>query len=381
MKPPDNLNSWYNIFKSFNLIDLWSVRSHSPDFRHSRTGYIFLRIRILALMGAIFSLLWIPADYILLPNEFFLWFVFLRCMVAGALFTLSAWTHQPFHLLWVYVRFAILLLIPSLFYLIASLILTGHDKSGLLSGYEYFPLLLVTLGAIFPLTISEGLSAVIAVFMLYLGVYFLHHDAFTIELFNALWLMLLLGSIAVWTELSQLHILLRLYRQATRDPLTGLFNRRVLTEQLQHNMQESKQLSVLLFDLDRFKRINDSHGHLAGDEVLRAFTKILEQNLRPQDSVGRYGGEEFLATLPNTNEAQAIVIAEAIRLSCHQVTVETFLHNQLVFTVSIGVTEWQAPESLESLLNRVDDFLYVAKERGRDCIVAKSLLEHDAHFN
>ncbi len=381
MTSPDNLNSWSSIFKSFNLIDLWSVHSHSPDFRSSRTGYIFLRIRILALMGAILSLLWIPADYILLPNGFFIWFVLMRFMVAGALFALSAWTSQPFQLKWVYVRFIILLLIPSLFYLIASLILSNHDDSGLISGYEYFPLLLVTLGAIFPLTISEGVAAVTAVFCLYLSVFFLHHDTFTAELFNNLWLMMLLGSIAVWTELSQLHILLRLYRQATRDPLTGLFNRRVLIEQLQNCMQENKKLSVLLFDLDRFKRINDSHGHLAGDEVLRAFTKILEQNLRPQDCVGRYGGEEFLAILPNTNEAQAIVLAEAIRLGCHQVTVETFLHNQLVFTVSIGVTEWQAPETLESLLNRVDDFLYVAKEKGRDCIVAKSLLEHEPHFS
>jgi diguanylate cyclase (GGDEF)-like protein len=377
MTSPDNLNSWHSIFKSFNFKDLWSVHSHSPDFRSSRTGYIFLRIRVLALMGAILSLLWIPVEYWLLPSELFPWFVGLRVVVAIALFRLSTWTVKVFNLKQVYLRLSLLVLIPSLFYLIASILLAQHGASGLLSGYEYFPLLLVTIGAIFPLTISEGIIAVAAVFGLFLGVQMLVGDLFALGILNTLWLMLLLGSIAVWTELSQLHILLRLYRQATRDPLTGLFNRRILIEQLQSELEQAKTVSVLLFDLDRFKRINDSHGHLAGDEVLRAFTKILEHQLKNRGLVGRYGGEEFLAILPHTTERQAIVLAESIRLNCHQVTVETFLHNKLSFTVSIGVTEWHHPESIESLLNRVDDFLYVAKEKGRDCIVAQSLLsEH-----
>jgi diguanylate cyclase len=373
MTPPDNLNSWYSIVKSFNLGDLWSVRSHSPDFRSSRTGYIFLRIRILALMGAILTLLWIPIEYYLLPKPLIPYFLLLRCSVAACLLALSAWTTQPYHLGLVHVRLGLLILIPSLFYLIASLLLSHHPPVGLSRGYEYFPLLLITIGAIFPLTLSEGILAVFAVLLFYLVTNSLINGLLTIEILNTLWLMLLLGSIALWTELSQLHILLRLYRQATRDPLTGLFNRRILIEQLQNYMNNKHRMAILLFDLDRFKRINDTYGHLAGDEVLRAFTKILETQLREQDVIGRYGGEEFLAILPHTTEQEAIHLAENIRQQCHAVKVETILHEQLQFTVSIGVTEWECNESIEFLLNRVDDFLYVAKERGRDCVVAKSL--------
>jgi diguanylate cyclase (GGDEF)-like protein len=373
MTPPDNLNSWYNIVKSFNLGDLWSVRSHSPDFRSSRTGYIFLRIRILALMGAILTLLWLPVEYYLLPEPLIPYFVFLRCIVASCLLGLSMWTAQPYHLGRVHIRLGLLILIPSLFYLIASLLLNFYSPQTWSMGYEYFPLLLITMGAIFPLTISEGILAVFAVLLFYLITNVLVNGLLSIEVLNTLWLMLLLGSIALWTELSQLHILLRLYRQATRDPLTGLFNRRILIEQLQNDMNNKNKIAILLFDLDRFKRINDSYGHLAGDEVLRAFAKILETQLREQDVIGRYGGEEFLAILPNTSEQEAIILAENIRLKCHDVKVETLLHHQLQFTVSIGVTEWECNESIEFLLNRVDDFLYVAKEQGRDCVVAKSL--------
>ncbi|OUD14647.1 hypothetical protein TPSD3_07160 [Thioflexithrix psekupsensis] len=328
---------------------------------------------MLALMGAILTLLWIPIEYYLLPEALMPYFLLLRCSVAACLLALSAWTTQPYHLGLAHIRLGVLILIPSLFYLIASLLLSHYPPVGLSRGYEYFPLLLITIGAIFPLTLSEGILAVFAVLLFYLVTNSLIHGLLTIEILNTLWLMLLLGSIALWTELSQLHILLRLYRQATRDPLTGLFNRRVLIEQLQNFMNNKHRMAVLLFDLDRFKRINDSYGHLAGDEVLRAFTKILETQLREQDVIGRYGGEEFLAILPHTTEQEAIILAENVRQQCHAVKVETILHAQLQFTVSIGVTEWDCNESIEFLLNRVDDFLYVAKERGRDCIVAKSL--------
>ena len=101
----------------------------------------------------------------------------------------------------------------------------------------------------------------------------------------------LLTCLALWAELSQLQMLMRLYRQATRDPLTNLFNRRALMGRLEEEIERSnrygRELSVLLFDLDKFKRVNDTLGHLAGDAVLRHFSGVVEKALRRSDLVGR----------------------------------------------------------------------------------------------
>ena len=95
-----------------------------------------------------------------------------------------------------------------------------------------------------------------------------------IPVLTELWLMLLLAGIALWAQMTQLHMLLSLYRQATRDPLTGLYNRRAFMERMDEEINRSQRyqrpLSVLMFDLDRFKRINDNYGHLTGDRVLTA---------------------------------------------------------------------------------------------------------------
>jgi diguanylate cyclase (GGDEF)-like protein len=265
-------------------------------------------------------------------------------------------------------------LIPSTFQTIAHLYLMQSDFNTLPAGYHFFPFLIITLSAIFPLTIYEGgiLAAFVAALYIgtakYLGVLDLT------ETLNDIWLLMLLGLIAGWAALTQLTMLMRLYRQAHRDSLTGLANRRSITAYLKREVSYSHAtktpLSILLFDLDKFKRVNDSYGHAAGDEVLKVFSQLMIGQSRNEDLVGRYGGEEFLMILSNTNIEIAQKIGERLRLSCHDQQIESPSGEDLFnFTTSIGVAELTANESVTLLLKRVDDALYEAKGAGRDRVV------------
>jgi diguanylate cyclase (GGDEF)-like protein len=166
-------------------------------------------------------------------------------------------------------------------------------------------------------------------------------------------------------------MLLRLYREATRDPLTRLVNRRVLNRWLADEMRraqsEKKPLSVLLFDLDLFKRINDNYGHLVGDTVLRAFGDLLNKEATTP-LVGRYGGEEFLAILPGVEAGEALAVAERIRQGCRALRVPAGENQFVSFTTSVGVTELMPGEGADTLIKRVDKGLYQAKEAGRDLV-------------
>ena len=134
-------------------------------------------------------------------------------------------------------------------------------------------------------------------------------------------------------------------------------------------MQEARRnqspLSALMLDLDHFKQLNDSHGHLAGDRMLRAFADQLRSNLRQSDIVCRWGGEEFILLLRETAPAQARQIAEKIRQQA--ASLQPLPDNPaLALTVSIGVSSLQADEALDPLLARADRALYRAKQSGRN---------------
>ncbi|WP_231613941.1 diguanylate cyclase, partial [Halomonas sp. BC04] len=165
---------------------------------------------------------------------------------------------------------------------------------------------------------------------------------------------------------------LKLTRLATVDPLTGLANRMRLNDVFQWERAQAQRngtpLSVLMLDLDRFKRINDEHGHEAGDTVLVAFARMLRERLREIDLISRFGGEEFLVLLNNTDGKRAVAVAEELRQSLEQLAIE---HQDkiLKLTVSIGVAEY-GPDGMDlDTLSRVaDERLYQAKANGRNCV-------------
>nr|WP_246409214.1 GGDEF domain-containing protein [Kaistia hirudinis] len=162
----------------------------------------------------------------------------------------------------------------------------------------------------------------------------------------------------------------RLRRQASQDALTGLLNRGAFVEaasaQLKTATLTDSDIGLLLFDLDRFKEVNDSHGHAAGDAVLVAFAEILRRSLRQTDVIGRIGGEEFAALLTGVDARRANLIAEGIRLELARLAID-HAGTAIATTVSVGLTIARARETgLTSLMERTDGALYMAKRGGRD---------------
>jgi diguanylate cyclase len=160
---------------------------------------------------------------------------------------------------------------------------------------------------------------------------------------------------------------------ATTDPLTELHNRRFmfgrLQELLAQGAEAERPVCVGLLDLDYFKRINDAHGHGAGDGVLKQFAVLFKQNLRPHDFTGRIGGEEFLVILPDTQARDACVVLDRLR---GLVAISCPLPNSvptLRYTVSIGMVQARAGDSPDIVVNRADEALYRAKALGRNRLV------------
>lgn len=171
-----------------------------------------------------------------------------------------------------------------------------------------------------------------------------------------------------WSEKSR-----KLKKMAEHDSLTQLYNRFALHELARKEISKAVRarlpLSLLMIDLDLFKQINDCHGHLTGDAVLVAFSKILTKSLRSYDIIARYGGEEFVVVLPNTTKENATRVAEKLRLKIAESSFE-FENLQIKMTISIGVSALgKESGSLEELTKQADEALYAAKAAGRNKVL------------
>lgn len=162
----------------------------------------------------------------------------------------------------------------------------------------------------------------------------------------------------------------KLVEMSRLDPMTKLLNRshleQVLIEEMHRSQRYGTDLSVLMIDIDFFKTINDTYGHLCGDQVIRRIANLLTDTLRRIDIVGRYGGEEFCCVLPETRADNAVVLAERLRESVEE-TEFVFGEETFRVTISIGVAEQgQGCETLERLIKAADDALYASKKNGRN---------------
>ncbi len=168
------------------------------------------------------------------------------------------------------------------------------------------------------------------------------------------------------------------------DALTGLHNRRHLNERIDEMFSHAKRLnepfSLVMCDLDKFKSVNDTYGHQAGDEVLKQLAAILTDEAREIDRVGRYGGEEFMLLLPGTAVEAAVTFAERVRKRIEGHTF-SFPDGTLTRTSSFGVAGWPNPriDECDALVRMADDALYVAKETGRNRVVRFESDEFNAH--
>lgn len=170
-----------------------------------------------------------------------------------------------------------------------------------------------------------------------------------------------------------------IHRMTVTDGLTDLANRKqldlVLTEEIPRSRRHNRALSLLMIDIDHFKTINDTHGHLTGDSVLRGLAGILQRRLRPNDRLGRYGGEEFCVILPETSLHNAAKIGEELRalVEAHAFVAED---KNIRVTISVGVGSLQDDMAQADLYRAADEMLYRAKRTGRNR-VCYDLLQFD----
>jgi diguanylate cyclase (GGDEF)-like protein len=212
------------------------------------------------------------------------------------------------------------------------------------------------------------------------GVDFMHQDCTFYPLLDARGEV---GSICITiadaTDISVVHgqlnrALAIISEQSARDGLTGLYNRRKLQEQLAVEYARVRRyggdLSVLVLDIDHFKRVNDSFGHLVGDDVIRMVADISARTLRETDHVARYGGEEFVALLPSTNIDGAREAGERLRAEIERAEIAAGA-NLISVTVSVGASQLRAEhDDVEELIQDADAALYQAKRTGRNRVVA-----------
>jgi diguanylate cyclase len=166
-------------------------------------------------------------------------------------------------------------------------------------------------------------------------------------------------------------------KESLTDPLTGIGNRRALDGAIERALRrfadKAEDASLLLCDIDHFKTFNDNWGHQTGDQVLRLVAKCLSDNVKGRDTAARYGGEEFAVLLRGAKIAEAILVAEQIRLAVES--------NRLIkkstgtvlgtITVSVGVIQFAPDDTAETVIHRVDACLYGAKQNGRNLVLAE----------
>ena len=158
-----------------------------------------------------------------------------------------------------------------------------------------------------------------------------------------------------------------LYEIATHDEKTGLYNSKFFKSVLGLELDKAKRgkkLSLIMLDIDHFKKINDKYGHLAGDKILKQLANLLQQKIRKSDIASRFGGEEFLIMLPNAAKEKAKMVAERLRKSVQSAGFKPRI------TISLGVSEYKKADTINNLINKADSALYRAKKKGRNRVEA-----------
>jgi diguanylate cyclase (GGDEF)-like protein len=261
--------------------------------------------------------------------------------------------------------------IPMILLLVPMTVATGISLKvqGFFGALWCYPTVLL-----FTFALSRRMANVCSVLLLLSVSSLVYHYiglAYTIRFFMTLTLTIVLANI-VLSIIGDLHR--RLVVQAIIDPLTGAFNRRhmerCVDDVIERQHRSSAPASVLLIDIDHFKRINDQLGHAKGDSVLTAMVSLIRKRARKLDLLFRVGGEEFMLLLPDTREADAAAVAEELRASI----AESALLEGGAVTASIGVSELHPGESLDSWMKHADDAMYAAKKAGRNRVVRASVL-------
>lgn len=358
------------------LKEYWSDSYHSRDFKLTRIGFVAIRFRWLVALLIIGIAGWVAVDWWVLDPAHFklLWKVRL---ITGVMLT----PLLPLSYLCKLNRRWMILSIYSLLGILLTFNLVSlwsfRDGAEIPVGFIAFPYFLLALLGVLPLPVRSGLrvAAVITLATLATDYWLDSRSLSNGDLIDRVWLLLSFSLAMIWVQAGQLRMLLDLYRESTRDPLTRLMNRRLFVRQLEdvrHHSGAERPYTLILLDLDRFKRINDDHGHLMGDEVLVSVANTIMDIFGPEAVVARYGGEEFMVLLPHTGLEQGQRQAETLRLAVESQPVASPLgEGEVTVTISAGVVEGDHTSELQALLRQADEALYAAKSHGRNCVVAQ----------
>jgi len=356
--------------------DLLFPGHQSPLVQRRRALLIISRVRMVAAVFAALTPLWIPVDLYIFEHPLGIYIGGLRAMatVAFALVALSFRSSES--LTTAHRAMACLLAVPTAFFLISQPVLarftiTSQPQQVIAAGYAFLPFVMVAGLSVFPITAVEGVMLSVPLLVANLIVAFLGYQAMTFAShLGALWLLSLLAVVATLAGMSQLHFMMQLVSQASHDGLTKAYTRRVGEEllDLQFALAQRNELPFTLafIDLDNFKSINDKFGHEEGDNALRAAAGALRRILRRADILIRWGGEEFLVVMPNTDPAGARIAVQRLRESGLGLRPDGIPQ-----TASIGVAERIADgcDDWTTLVEKADHRMYTAKQAGKDRVV------------
>jgi diguanylate cyclase (GGDEF)-like protein len=344
-------------------------RIGDPRVRAFRDRLIQHRLRRLCVVLAVLVLAWIGLEAPALPAAQFVLIAGLRTALAVVLLLIALAAPRWPPLLGLFALILAQVLLFAAMRTVACQVAPGW----LQLGYGMLPFVLVAQLALFPLPLLR--SALLALPVVALTLMPLWHPA-SVSLHSPagdLWLLALILALSAWAAAAQLGLLLELLSarwEATHDALSGLVNRRYALDLLERAIAASRRsgqpLALLLLDLDRFKRINDEHGHAIGDAVIRCTGDVLQAAVRENEVAARVGGEEFAVVLPATGVDAARQAAERIRQRIESARVALPDGREVAVTTSIGLSMLQPGDRPESLLARADAALYRAKNLGRN---------------
>ncbi len=355
------------------FVDLLDPRGLSTLLQRRRATLIISRVRMVAGLFAILTPIWIVFDL-----YFFTWPTWgelagLRLAATAGFAYLALGYRTKADAAHAIRSIALLLLIPTLFFIIVNPVLAYNGPMSevgriVAMGYAFLPFVMVAGLAVFPITAAEGFLLAFPLVVAQGLVTALDFDVMPFaSYFAALWLLMLIGLVAVLSGMSQLHFMSQLVGQTARDGLTRAFTRRIGEElldlQFRHAERQSMSLCLAFIDLDHFKSVNDVYGHEEGDATLRKAAQALSHTLRRQDIIIRWGGEEFLVVMPGTDARGGRIAVERLRANGFGLRPDGTPQ-----TASIGLAErghdgigdWQV------LVERADQRMYHAKQSGRD---------------
>ncbi|QLF92871.1 GGDEF domain-containing protein [Pseudomonas sp. ABC1] len=369
------------------LGQLLSPKKHSLILNRRRATLIVNRVRLFAFLFAVLTPLWGLVDLVVFSYP--LWMGLATCRIVASLaFVCLLLFYRPRgNMLDAYRSMTLLFAIPTLFYIASHTLLGGQHLTSfsamVATGYAFLPFVLMAGLAIFPLTLKENLVLASVLLLAqglagYLNWATLNWPSFA----GGFWLLALIAGVTALASMSQLAFMIALVRQAVRDPLTGILSRgsgeEILGLQWNAVKRRNGCLSLVFIDLDHFKAVNDQFGHEAGDRVLREATKNMLGSLRGSDSLLRWGGEEFLLIMPDTDIQQA------------QQALQRLLSKGLgtrpdgqPLTASLGLAErcFDGCEDYQSLLELADRRMYLAKSSGRNRLCWQDESEGETLFS